>query len=662
MKKNLCSKISKVLVKNGITLSYDMYKQKIYVNDIPFTEKSIKTQPWFKQIQVSINIYDDKDTLCVITEFAQENSFNSNNIKEAEKAQKEAEKNAKKEAEKAQKEAEKAEKNAQKEVEKAQKEAEKAQKKVEIEAKTEAFIENFDYNIFENIPKSSYINIVKITLSKAGLPTKPIIYNRIISKYTLTKTIQQKEKFESLGYLLNDDGKPDSENPVNYEVFFDNFFMSKDEWNKIEDKSKVGEKRYCYFDEWQNTYNLYDNNGNIMDAVPERIRTLVRQYAPIKNIYVVNDMYRDWIRDNRKDNALLDYIKNLKWDGKDRLGLNNDNNTMNDNENIVLKVLDINQSILNKKMLNYSLIHACRQMLWPTRYNFQHILSLLGDTNCGKTKTLQDLFTFPCGIYYSEGLDINGAKWTIGETLKRCVAVLWNEKQGINSAENETLKNFIDLINGIYTYQEKNRQEQIPYTSHNICFITYNPKQKPFLTDYSVSYEKRYFILECKQNEQTFKEIYLHTIEEEREQIWAQIYEWTINNEDAVNELDKEDVNELKVIQERNKGITKEDIFTKIDYWLNEKTYNKQRIIDIDEIKQSEKQTDNYNKNILLSISITAFDELLKYIGYDSRHKSFIDKDMMRNIGWEKKPTTINNRSVNAWVRMKNKQQPSLPM
>ena len=104
--------------------------------------------------------------------------------------------------------------------------------------------------------------------------------------------------------------------------------MSKDEWNKIEDKSKVGEKRYCYFDEWQNTYNLYDTNGSIMDAVPERIRTLVRQYAPIKNIYVVNDMYRDWIKDNRKDNALLDYIRNLKWDGKDRLGLNIDNNKL----------------------------------------------------------------------------------------------------------------------------------------------------------------------------------------------------------------------------------------------------------------------------------------------------------------------------------------------
>ena len=229
-------------------------------------------------------------------------------------------------------------------------------------------------------------------------------------------------------------------------------------------------------------------------------------------------------------------------------------------------------------------------------------------------------------------------------------------------SENETLKNFIDLINGQYKYQEKNRQEEITYISHNICFITYNPKQKPLLTDYSVSYEKRYFPLECKQNEQTFKEKYLHTIEEEREQIWAQIYEWTINNEDAVNELDKEDIKELKVIQERNKGITKEDILTKIDYWLNEKTYNKQRIIDIDEIKQSEKQTDNYNKNILLSISITAFEELLKYIGYDSRHKSFIDKDMMYNIGWEKKPTTINNRSVNAWVRMKDKLQPSLPI
>ena len=292
MKKNLENKIIKQLQKDNIKLSYDIYKQKVYVNDICFTEKNITLQPWFINLMAKCKITDKKDMLINVIEISQKETFNSNDIKEAEKAEKIAQKSA----EKAQKNAEKVQKNA-------QKSAEKAQKEAEINQKIEDFVNNFDDNILDKIPKNTYVNIIKLSLDKAGLPIRPIIYNRIISKYILNKAIKQREEYEKLGYILTDKGLPDSNIPTNYEIFFNNYFLTTNEWESIEDKSKIKDKGYCYYDEWSEKYQLWMNDRYV-DAIPERFRNIVRQYSPLSNVFIVNDLYKDWISFNRQGNYL----------------------------------------------------------------------------------------------------------------------------------------------------------------------------------------------------------------------------------------------------------------------------------------------------------------------------------------------------------------------
>lgn len=625
MKKTQRNKICKILDKNKIELSYDLFTQKIYVNNIKFNNKDIKLQPWFSTIKGKVEINDDNEVLKLINEIANDNSFNSDEQKKQVKEQ-----------------------------EKQKKEDEKKQKELEQQKKAQEldkFIEDFDYNILKNIPKSSWIDTVKIILDNNGFSSKPIVYNRIITKYVLKKSIDEKTKYEKIGYILNDDDKIDDSNPVNYEVFFDNFFYKKEEWENL-DKEKDNDRRYCFYDGWQDTYNLCENGKNT-ELSPERIRTLVRQYAPIKNVYVVNDMYKDWIKNNRLDNALINYIKNIKWDGKDRWGLCNDSNKINENENYICKVLGADQTLLNKKMITYSFLHAMRQILWPTRYNYQHILSFLGDTNTGKTKTLQDMFTFPVGKYYCENLDIHeDAEWTIGAKLSSSIAILWNEKKGINKAANETIKSFIDLINGNFHYQKKHEQVMTNYTSHNICFISYNPKQQPFLSDYSVSYEKRYFIIECKMTEDEFKNKWIHYIEKEREQMWAQLYCWCMNNQEEVNELSEEEINELKIIQSRNKGIDYKDIEDELDYQLNKNSYITDKAISGEQIKNSKDiRLKDHAKNRLIFISNSAFSSLLSQLNWDSRQKSLMETyNIMENIGWKKGSKTIDGHTYRGYL------------
>ena len=638
MKKSERKRVDKILNKNKIVLSYDSYKQNVYINNIKYTNKEIKKQSWFSLIKGTLNMNNDEDVLREIIEIANERIFNSNEQKEKKKEQ------------------EKIEYEKKKEQEKIEYEKKKEQEKIEYEKKQkelENFIKNFDYSILEKLPKNTWVNSIKLILDKNGFDTKPIVYQRILNQYILRKSTKDKEKYEKLGYILNEDDKIDDSNPVNYEVFFDNFFYKKEEWEAL-DKTKQYDRKYCFYDEWQDTYNIIENDKNIT-ITPEKIRTLVRQYAPIKNVYVVNDMYKDWIKNNRNDCALLNEIKSYAWDGVDRLGINKESNSINENENILCKCLKVDQTPLNKKMFAYALLHSMRQIIWPCRYNFQHILSLIGDTNCGKTKTLQDLFTFKCGKFYCGNLDLEkDAEWTIGEKMSRCVAVLWNEKKGINKSANEVIKNFIDLVNDGFSYQKKHEQATTQYISHNICFITYNPKQSPLLSDYSVSYEKRYYIAECKQNEQGFLK-YLHYIEKEHDQIWAQLYDWCINNQDAVLELDENDLNELKIIQSRNKGIDTKDIEDALHYQLNVNKYITDKLIDGEQIKNSKdirlKDKAIYQANF---ISNAAFKALLSQISMDSRHISLINEyNIMKKIGWiESKPKTIDGHTYRGYMRL----------
>ena len=177
MKKSERKKVDKILNKNKIVLSYDSYKQNVYINNIKYANKEIKKQSWFLLIKGTLNMNNDEDVLREIIEIANERIFNSNE----------------------------------------QKEKKKEQEKIEYEKKQkelENFIENFDYSILEKLPKNAWVNSIKLILDKNGFDTKPIVYQRILNQYILRKSINDKEKYEKLGYILNEDDKIDDSLPV----------------------------------------------------------------------------------------------------------------------------------------------------------------------------------------------------------------------------------------------------------------------------------------------------------------------------------------------------------------------------------------------------------------------------------------------------------------
>ena len=100
MKKSERKRVDKILNKNKIVLSYDSYKQNVYINNIKYTNKEIKKQSWFSLIKGTLNMNNDEDVLREIIEIANERIFNSNEQKEKKKEQAKIEYEKKKEQEK----------------------------------------------------------------------------------------------------------------------------------------------------------------------------------------------------------------------------------------------------------------------------------------------------------------------------------------------------------------------------------------------------------------------------------------------------------------------------------------------------------------------------------------------------------------------------------
>lgn len=657
MKKNLISKITNFINNKQIKL-YSNPQGELFINDKKYHINSIKTWVWSNdlfnilKIEKSTELYTTMVKYCVESKLivdTEQKKLDDLRLKE--------------EAKKAEKQAREEEREAKEAAKQAEKQAREEAKEVK-EALFVRFVSNFNY--VEYIEQNYDLNYITNQLNEFNKHNNiKLNYSRaLVSKINRTAKahrqilLEQKraaeiEELEKIGYELTENGKINDMIPANYEKAFDQLFIYRENADAPENSSKV----CIYYDEWKdNVYQYRTDGSHRFDVVDDKLmRTIVRNYLPIKNAYVVNDMWFKWFKENRPDNALLRELDSYIWDGVDRLGINETDAETNDNDNIILKVLGVEQTNLNKKMITYSLLHAARQLLWPTRFNFQHVPSLLGDTNCGKTKTVSDLFKFDSGIYHCDTLKLDDSNAEKGAKLASCWAVVWNENEGVNQSTNEQFKNFIDLLNGQFAYQKKYEQQLTEYTSHNIAFITYNPGQKPFLSDYSVEYGKRYWILECKMTESLFKEKYLNTINENHHQIWAQIFNWVTAdcNENTLLELNDSEIEELKVIQSRYKGIGYEDLIEGLAYWLNEKTYMVSKVLDAEQLK-------DFGQNHLEKISVRAFNDMCKTkLKWDSRHAAVFKRNkdkILSALKWECNETTIkiNGTTCRGYERIKN--------
>lgn len=610
MKQSYINKIEKVRENFNIDeILYDKELNVFSINGEPVKMVIFKATGFYKEIKKRFKFDKDKDTVNLLIEYCISNDFISD-IRADKAIQKQAEKEAKEEA--------------------------KKQEAIVFNQKREEYFKNLNVeDLLKGLPKNLWRGVIISNMEVNDVPMVPAdpMIKRALVRMEVILLNNKKNAYNGIDYSLTDKNVPE-DIPSNYEKFYNYIFKTPEEWNELDDKQK-SMCYCCYYDTWKNELLMYNQTKKEFESLKVPIiRNIVREFSPLKNIYIVNDTIEPWVETNRQYVAITQYFDNLKeWDGNDILGLYDESK-----DNLILEVLGCEQNSYNKHVINYFLIHAYRMVRWGLSggYNFQHLPVICGPTNCGKTKTMSDLFTFNGVPYATTDLDINANDWTIAPLMQKNMLVCFSERKGIDKASNNKFKEYVDKLNGTIQYQPKGKNEIIRFDSHNVAAITTNDEK--YLNDFSVEYEKRYWCLDVvNMTEKLFKDKYLYVIKENHEQIWAEIKQWAEDNQDIkLLDITDDEKEYLKKLQQNHKTITDDEIINEIDWVLNRKMYIVEAISHIDQIDAGERYIDRATRTMEW-ISDLALRDYFRKKGKDSR---FIDtifkKKLYEKVGWKR--------------------------
>ena len=99
--------------------------------------------------------------------------------------------------------------------------------------------------------------------------------------------------------------------------------------------------------------------------------------------------------------------------------------------------------------------------------------------------------------------------------MNRNLAIIFGERNGIGKANNNTIKKWVDKLNGTIQYQKKGENEIREVNSHCVAFITTNDDK--LLNDFTLGgYDKRFHIIKVNGTNKRFVDKYLDTINENK--------------------------------------------------------------------------------------------------------------------------------------------------
>ena len=423
---------------------------------------------------------------------------------------------------------------------------------------------------------------------------------------------------------------------TDYNIFLDLFFRDEngnftlfyDTWlDKVEHKSSIDDKNGVVFTK---------------AMLREVFGDYAKPFTTGKDM-IVNDVYDNRLRSNDSIYAyspVVEYIKGLegKWDGKKRL------------DTIFIDYLKADDNELNRKITRYWMINAIRCLLRPCEVGFYHMLVLVGDTNCGKTHVTESLFTLNGNRYYTYNVAMSDNEQKIGAILASAWALGFTERTGITKDDNNRQKAFMDMLNTEISYMKKFQNEVTKYKPHNCVYVTTNDTK--LLNDYTVSYNKRYWIIPCNITEKEFQESGNYDrIKENVEQIWAEALYYYLQDPDAKLLLNFEDVEELRKLQEEYNTIKKEEVIERLNVLLHQDFYVRYKGNSDKKHTEFENEADFLNqamgkfrsldetrpKQLANCFPLAWVNDYFKKTGsWDNRHKQIMN-GVIGDLGWEKK-------------------------
>lgn len=227
----------------------------------------------------------------------------------------------------------------------------------------------------------------------------------------------------------------------------------------------------------------------------------------------------DYVLINHKYNPVIEYLKGLKWDGKERC------------EKLFIDNLGAEDNELNRKMTMKWMLAAVKRILVPG-CKFDNMLVLQGGQGIGKSTMCERLSK---GFCSSLSLSEIGNKDIFQKLNKSWIAIV-DELDSFNKKEMSAMKTFFSTSEdkAIRNAYERYAQD---YKRHCVFIGTTN--DTTFLRDSTSSNERRYWIIECLKTSMDSK-VYDLMTPEYVDQLWAEAYHKYQENPNVYLDIEKE--------------------------------------------------------------------------------------------------------------------------
>ena len=251
------------------------------------------------------------------------------------------------------------------------------------------------------------------------------------------------------------------------------------------------------------------------------------------------------------------YLDNLPlWDGEKRL------------ETFLIKYQKADDTPAVREMTKLWFMNAVRAIYMPSKFPFLHMLVLQGESNCGKSATMNNIFKIEGRDRYQYEIRMDDAVEKNAPKFRTTWAIGFGERDGIDRVSVNRQKQFMDSLHTEMSYQKKYQNEITKYIPHNVVFVTTNDVR--LLNDPTVEYNKRNWIIHSNITETEFRDKdYFHEVAEVRDQIWAEAKYYLSADWNCDLEPSAECIEGLKEIQKDYLAIDVEDVRARVNELLN---------------------------------------------------------------------------------------------
>ena len=348
----------------------------------------------------------------------------------------------------------------------------------------------------------------------------------------------------------------------------------------------------------------------------------------------VEDCINDVFRRNTY-NPVIEYLKSLKWDGKERI------------DRLFIDLLEADDTELTRTMTRKWMIAAIKRTLIPG-CKFDNMIVLQGSQGIGKSSICERLAR---GFFSTISLDEIDNKDIIDKMNKTWIGII-DEMDNFSRKEMSKVKTFLSQVKD--TVRLAYARNTSTFERH--CIFIGSTNDDTFLRDSTSSVERRFWVIKCNKTKMDNKIRKVMT-DDYVDQLWAEAYDSYMKDPNQYLDMDQGMMEEFAKEQNQYKIYNDDDMVEFIKDVLD-REYRIRKDGEVTDISQ----LDDFSageKNYINKIRPYVIRELLNRKFHEPRGVKYLEQGLAGV--WEYKDVWFKSlgKVAKAWVRINYKEPKS---